>query len=163
MFKPEQNDRREWLTDELFGKDWSVHLWQEGCGGREGWVALVEENLTFTKYHSFNVPWVDVSLLDDSEFPCVSNINTLWLRVDWKLAKAISFDERLVLLWRLCKRFTSTVVLKVPFPLSWDEITSTRWKSPLKLTFTTYMTEKSTPKRLNNNNRRNKAKCKMKL
>ena len=107
--------------------------------GREAWVALVEENLTFAKKkHSSNVTKVDLSLLDDSGFPCVSNINTLWLIVDWKLAKSISFDARLVLLWWICNWFTSTAVLKVPFPFKSLEITSTRWKSPLELTFTTY-------------------------
>lgn len=100
---------------------------------------------------------------------CLLNINTLWLILDWKLAKSISFDERFVLLWWLCNRLTSTAVRTVPFSFSSAEITSTRKKSPFEITFITYMREKSNPERLNNNSnnnnnsRRKKADCKRDL
>jgi len=55
------------------------------------------------------------------------------------------------------------MVRTVPFPFSSAESTSTRKKSPLELTFITYMGEKSNPERLKNscnNNIRKKADCK---
>jgi len=53
----------------------------------------------------------------------------------------------------------------VKFPCRLADITSTRRKSPLELTFTTYLREKSIPKRMNNDDKnwRKKADCKREL